>query len=60
MRERGKASVIAQDSKLGAEKQKNQVQASSNLQARVTDEYVYSFPDKEERVANIPSQRNHS
>lgn len=53
VRERGKASVIAQDLKLGAEKQKNQVQASSNLQARVTDEYVYSVTDKEERVTNI-------
>lgn len=53
MRERGKASVIAQDLKLGAEKQKNQVQASSNLQARVTDEYVYSVTDKEGRVTNV-------
>lgn len=53
VRERGKASVINQDLRLGAEKQKNQVQASSNLQARVTDEYVYSVTDKEERVTNI-------
>lgn len=53
MRERVKASVITQDLELGAEKQKNQVQASSNLQARVTDEYVYSVTDKEERVTNI-------
>ncbi|CAI7619629.1 unnamed protein product [Penicillium glandicola] len=38
VRERGKASVVAPDLKLGAEKQKNQVQASSNLQAHVADE----------------------
>lgn len=45
VRERGKASVITQDLKLGAEKQKNQVQASSNLQARVTDEETTPNPE---------------
>ncbi|KOS44319.1 hypothetical protein ACN38_g4738 [Penicillium nordicum] len=45
VRERGKASVIAQDLKLGAEKQKNQVQPSSNLQARVTDEETTPNPE---------------
>ncbi|KGO46474.1 hypothetical protein PEX1_005650 [Penicillium expansum] len=53
VRERGKASVVAQDLKLGAEKQKNQVQASSNLQAHVADEYVYSVTEEEERATNI-------
>ncbi|KAJ6143466.1 hypothetical protein N7471_002919 [Penicillium samsonianum] len=37
VRERGKASVVAPE-KVGAEKRKNQVQASSNLQAHVADE----------------------
>ncbi|KAJ5804606.1 uncharacterized protein N7518_000909 [Penicillium psychrosexuale] len=53
VRERGKASVGASDLKLGAEKEKNQVQASSNLKAHVADEYVYFVAGEKERVANI-------
>lgn len=42
VRERVKASVVAPDLKRGAETRENQVQASSNLQAHVADEYVLS------------------
>ncbi|KAJ5382662.1 hypothetical protein N7517_000573 [Penicillium concentricum] len=45
VRERGKASVVSQDLRLGAEKQKNQVQASSNLQAHVADEETTPNPE---------------
>ncbi|CAG8071005.1 unnamed protein product [Penicillium nalgiovense] len=45
VRERGKASVVAPDMKLGAETQKNQVQASSNLQAHVADEEITPNPE---------------
>ncbi|KAJ5188510.1 hypothetical protein N7491_004834 [Penicillium cf. griseofulvum] len=45
VRERGQASAVALDSKLGAEKQKNQVQASSNLQAHVADEKTTPNPE---------------
>ncbi|KAJ5950712.1 Serine/threonine protein kinase (Prp4) [Penicillium vulpinum] len=45
VRERGKASIAAPDLKLGAEKQKTQVQASSDLQAHVTDEETAPNPE---------------
>lgn len=45
VRERGKASVVAPDMKLGAETRKNQVQASSNLQAHVADEETTPNPE---------------
>ncbi|KAG0155088.1 hypothetical protein PDIDSM_661 [Penicillium digitatum] len=45
VRERGKAPVVAQDLKLGAEKQKNQVQASFYLQAHVADEETPPNPE---------------
>jgi serine/threonine-protein kinase PRP4 len=53
VRERGQVSAVALESKLGAEKQKTQVQATSNLQAHVADEYVYSVTGVEEGVTNI-------
>lgn len=55
--ERGKASVVAPNLKRGAETRENQVQASSNRQAHVTDEYVLSLACpincKETCAANI-------
>jgi serine/threonine-protein kinase PRP4 len=53
--ERGKTSA-APDSKLGAETRKNQVQASSNLQASVSDKYASSFLRPQDYVINICSR----
>ncbi|KAJ5158466.1 uncharacterized protein N7500_008117 [Penicillium coprophilum] len=45
VRERGKTLVVSPDLKLGAEKQKNQVQASSSHQAHVADEEITPNPE---------------